>query len=139
MAFPPVKVEGLAEFRRDLKQMGTALPKELRLGFKKIADHVADDTRSSFSGRGGVAPKVAASVKSSAQQTGAAVQFGGDQYPWAMGAEFGSSQFTQFPSWRGSGQDAGYSFYPSIRKAREHIVDDVAQMLDHVARLAFPE
>jgi hypothetical protein len=45
------------------------------------------------------------------------VQYGGT--PWAMGAEFGSIVYGQFPEWRGNKEDAGYFFWPAIRDFRD--------------------
>jgi hypothetical protein len=45
------------------------------------------------------------------------VQYGGT--PWAMGAEFGSILYGQFPEWRGNKEDAGYFFWPAVRDFRD--------------------
>jgi len=45
------------------------------------------------------------------------VSYGGE--PGAMGAEFGSYQWGQFPAWRGNKEDAGYFFWPAIREFRD--------------------
>lgn len=45
------------------------------------------------------------------------VQYGGT--PWAMGAEYGSILYGQFPEWRGNKQDAGYFFWPAVRDFRD--------------------
>lgn len=52
------------------------------------------------------------------RQTGnGTVTYGG--VPGAMGAEFGSIVYGQFPEWRGNKQDAGYFFWPAIREFRD--------------------
>lgn len=45
------------------------------------------------------------------------VSYGGES--GAMGAEFGSIVFGQFPEWRGNKEDAGYFFWPAIRDFRD--------------------
>ena len=45
------------------------------------------------------------------------VQYGGT--PWAMGAEYGSILYGQFPEWRGNKEDAGYFFWPAVRDFRD--------------------
>jgi hypothetical protein len=58
------------------------------------------------------------------QQVGnGTVAYGGQ--PGAMGAEFGSYQWGQFPEWRGNRQDAGYFFWPAIREFRD---DDMVNL-----------
>jgi len=51
------------------------------------------------------------------QTGGGTVSYGG--MPGAMGAEFGSYVYGQFPAWRGNKQDAGYFFWPAIREFRD--------------------
>jgi hypothetical protein len=51
------------------------------------------------------------------QLGGGTVSYGG--MPGAMGAEFGSILYGQFPEWRGNKQDAGYFFWPAIREFRD--------------------
>ena len=151
MAEDRIRVDGLKEFRRELKALDAQWPKELRTANKEAADIVAEGTRSSFLSRPGVAPKVAASVKALAQQTGAAVQIGGDRWPFALGSEFGGGKFgagrpsprgghtTQFPAWRGSGPGAGYSLYPTFRAKREEVIETYGRAIDRLTARAFPD
>lgn len=134
-----IDVVGLKDFQRELRQMDKAWAKELRVANKKAAEPIAKDTRSSFASRPGVAPKVAASVKVLAEQRSASIKIGGDKYPYAMGSEFGSIQFKQFPPHRGSGSEAGYSLYPSIRSNRENVINVYGDLIDEVAKAAFPK
>lgn len=136
-----VYVEGLREFRKAIKDVSDDLPKELRKGLKTIAEVIAGRTRQAFEAGPGVAPKVAGSVKARAQQAGASVQFGGPAVPFAWGAEFGGQRrptTKQFQPWRGSGNSAGYMFYPTVRVEREHLADDVAELIDRLTHEAFP-
>lgn len=135
MAGESIKVEGLTDFRRELKALDASLPKEIQKANKRAAEIVADKARASFAARGGVAPKVAPSVKALASQRYAAVRIGGPQYPYAMGAEWGSNRFRQFDPSRGK---QGYSLYPTIRKERDAIVDRMGDALEDIARRAFP-
>lgn len=113
-----VNVEGLTELRKALKAVSADAPKELRAAHKEVADIVAGDARSLAYGLGGVAAKVAPSIKASGTQAGAATALGGSSYPFAAGAEFGGRgrpTTQQFQPWRGSGSGAGYFVYPAIR------------------------
>jgi hypothetical protein len=137
-----VRIEGLADFRRELKALSEALPGELRDLNKEIADKVAGTARSSFQGRSGSAPKVAGTVKSYGQATGAAVAIGGGSTiggQVAMGNEFGSVAHKQFPAWRGNDAGAGYSLYPAIRRGTSDIEDTYGDRLERLARRAFPD
>lgn len=133
-----VRVEGLREFLSELRRVDAEFPKQIRQANKDVAEAVAVKTRASFSSRAGVAPKVAPSVKSYAQQRSAQIQIGGSRFPFAMGSEFGSVRYRQFPAWRGSDSGAGYSLYPTIRENREEIERTYLQAVDQVTRRAFP-
>lgn len=138
MAVEKIRVDGLKDLRAELKKLDATFPKELRLRTKKVADGVADATRASFASRGGVAPKVAASVKALAQQTGAQIKIGGARFPFALGSEFGSVRYKQFPTFKGSGPAAGYSLYETIRDRRQQIIEEYADMLEDLTAEAFP-
>lgn len=138
MALEPVQIIGLREFLAELRTVDSTLPRQIGKASKAAADLAASRTRASFSARSGVAPKVADSVRSSGLQRAAYVQIGGDAYPFALGSEFGSVRFKQFPSYRGSGGDAGYSLYPSVRASREEIVAIYGDSVIDALRRAFP-
>lgn len=130
-----VRVEGLNELNRALRQMGgPELQKELKEAGKTVAEKVASDARTNAMSLGGVAAKVAPSIKASARNTGAGVRFGGAKYPFAGGAEFGSLQFKQFKPWRGNTSDAGYFLYPSIRSNSDTIADEYLSAVEDLAR-----
>lgn len=130
-----VRVQGLNELNRALREMGGPdLQKELKAAGKVVADKVANDARSKAMSLGGVAAKVAPSIKSSARNTGAGVTFGGAKYPMAGGAEFGSIQFKQFKPWRGNTSDAGYFLYPAIRDNSDEIAEEYLSAVEDLAR-----
>lgn len=139
MADDAVRIEGLKDFVRELREVDKAFPKELRLAGKDIAEGVAGKTRASFAGGSGSAPKAAPSVKAGATQTGAYVRIGGDAYPTALGNEFGSVRYKQFPAWRGSDAGAGYHLYPTIRASGDEIEKRYMEAIDRVAAKAFPD
>lgn len=130
-----VRVAGLNELNRALRNMGgKELQKELKAAGKAVADKVADDARAGAMSLGGVAAKVAPSIRASAQNTGAGVSFGGRAYPMAGGAEFGSIQYKQFKPWRGNTSDAGYFLYPAIRSNSDRIADEYLSAVEDLAR-----
>lgn len=129
-----VKVTGLAELNKALKALGPDVQKELKAANFEVGDMVAGDARSIALGLGGVAAKVAPSIKATKTQAGAAVSFGGAAYPFAGGAEFGSLKYKQFQPWRGNGSDAGYMVYPSIRQNVDRIEATYVDRLDDIMR-----
>lgn len=142
MTVDRIEVDGLKDLQRELRAVDKDFPKELRLANKGAAEIVADATRASFASRGGVAPKVAPSVKALAQQRSASVKIGGAKYPYAMGSEFGGRgrpRTRQFPPWRGNGEGAGYSLYESIRAQRDKVMDSYGDALDRLTKKAFPD
>ena len=88
-----VRVTGLAELNRALKALGPEVQKELKAANFEVGTMVADDAKSIAFGLGGVAAKVAPSIRATKTQAGAGVSFGGAAYPFAAGAEFGSLRY----------------------------------------------
>lgn len=77
-----VRIEGLTEFRRGLKELSTDLPKALRLAFNDAADLVVQDARPRIPSRTG---RAKGTVKARSTQTAARVVGGGSRavyYPW---------------------------------------------------------
>lgn len=78
----PIRVEGLAEFRRNLKQLNSDLPKALRLALNQAADIVVSDARPRVPKRTG---RAAASIRARSTQTAVRVAGGSARvayYPW---------------------------------------------------------
>ncbi|MGH9460369.1 MAG: hypothetical protein ACRD1X_04075 [Vicinamibacteria bacterium] len=147
-----VRVEGLAELSRVLKRMDSDLAKELRKANKDAAQVAATVSKSRALSVGGVAAKVAPTIRASAGVKSASVGFGGAQAPMAGGAEFGANRdrlrqrstgtyvgYRQFQPWRGSGRNAGYFVYPAIRDNENRIVEQYTDALDHLLRRTFPD
>jgi hypothetical protein len=160
MAGPePIRVAGLREWQRDLRTLGTELPRELRQANRQAAELIVDEARARAMALGGVAAKVAPSLKAQAQSTSASVKGGGSAYPMFGGAEFGAGRdsprrrrpherrghpvrgttlvgWRQFESWTGNGGDAGRFLYPAIRARQEDVIEfyaDVVTRLDQKA------
>ena len=129
-----VKVTGLAELNKALKALGPEVQSELKAAHFEVGSMVADDAKSIAYGLGGVAAKVAPSIKATKAAAGAAVSFGGAAYPFAGGAEFGSLRYKQFKTWRGSGSDAGYFVYPAIRQDADQIETTYVERIDDLMR-----
>jgi hypothetical protein len=129
-----IDVVGLRDLQRELRALDKTMPRELRKANIEAAEVVAQATRQSFSSRPGVAPKVAASVKALGQQRNASVRIGGPKYPYAMGSNFGSIRFKQFPAVK----HPDYSLYTSIRSERKEVLDTYDEALKRLTKKAFP-
>jgi len=129
-----VRVHGLNELNRALREMGPEFQKELKETNRSVAGFVAEDARAAAYSLGGVAAKVAPTVKAAGGTTWAGVSMGGSAYPMAGGAEFGSLAFKQFKPWRGNGSDAGYFLYPAIRQDVDRIESEYSKALDRLLK-----
>lgn len=129
-----VRVTGLVELNKALKALGPEVQKELKAANFEVGSMVADDAKSIAFGLGGVAAKVAPSIKATKTAAGAAVSFGGAAYPFAAGAEFGSHRYKQFKPWLGNGSDAGYFVYPAIRQDADQIESTYVERIDDIMR-----
>lgn len=124
---------GLREARREMEKVAPGLRKELKGGYRQIADVVAADARGRASSQGGVAAKVAPTIRAGATATGAYVAFGRGQ-EFAHGAEYGSLRYKQFKGWRGNGPEAGWFYYPSVRAKSEQVTEHLDRIADKVMR-----
>lgn len=134
-----VRIEGLRELNKALKELGPDFPREMRKVNKEVATGVKDHAIRNALGQGGVAAHVAPSLKSSAGVNSAAVSLGGAAHPAAGGAEFGGQRrptTQQFKPWRGSDSNAGYFLYPAIRDDADHIYNDYLEALDDLVHRA---
>lgn len=132
-----IEVEGLNQLRKDLKAVDGKLVKELGQAYKQIGDMVITAASARAAGLGGVAAKSAQALKATARSTEVTIRLDGQRFPYALGAEFGGSQ-AQFKPWRGSGPDAGYFLYPTIRSDSQKILDAFNEAIDKATKLAFP-
>lgn len=129
-----VNVEGLAELRRALKAVSADAPRELNAAAKDVAGIVADDARGTAAGLGGVAAKVAPSIKPSGTARGGAINIGGPAYPMAGGAEFGGQGRPTTQQFKPHLGRTGYFVYPSIRSNADRIADTFSDKLDDLMR-----
>jgi len=107
-------IEGLKDFLKDVGVLPSQMARAEQVFMTIAAATVIAQAKSIAMGEG--RQQVAASQ--TLQQMGQGiVQYGGT--PWAMGAEFGSIVYGQFPEWRGNKSDAGYFFWPAVRDFRD--------------------
>lgn len=124
-----VRIEGLSQVQKALRNADRELAKGLATEQRKLADFVVGKAEARAAGQGGVAAKVArgGALKAKGEQRFAKVVLDGGRFPFVFGAEFGAVQYRQFKPWRGNqytdplGQEVGYFLHPTLRAEREHI------------------
>lgn len=81
-----IKVEGLRELQRSLKQLSADLPKVLRIALNQAAEIVVSDARPKVPQRSG---RAAATVKARSTRTEVRVSGGGNRAPYYPWLDFG--------------------------------------------------
>lgn len=145
-----IRVEGLREIARALRNLDRALPRELRKTNLDAARHVAGAAKVAATSLGGVAAEAAPSIRALATATSASVRLGDARHPYALGAEFGAHHdrarptrrgvvrgWNQFPEWTGNGRTAGRFLFPTVRGELPEVVDLYAEMLADLADRLF--
>jgi len=149
MPAPGVKVEvtGVRELNKALKKVDTNLSKELKTGFKGIAQHVVDRVKPKVPRRSG---KAASSYKARGTQRGGAIAFGGTKAEYAPWLDFGggkagargvtsSDPIGHKKSTTGFKRPfikEGRYLYPTIVEERDEIIHMTDQLVEHVVKSA---
>lgn len=127
-----IRIDGLKQFRANLKAMDSALPKALRLAFNEAADIVVTDARGRVPARSGNAR---GSVKARSTQTYSRVVGGGNKapyYPWLdFGGRVGRNRSVRRPFIK----DGRY-IYDAYHRNRNRYVEVLQDALVQVAREA---
>lgn len=133
-----VRVEGLRELDRALKELGPDTRAALKETSKDVAEREASRVRSAASGMGGVSAKAAPSISARASFQSAGLAFGGSAYPFAAGAAFGGQgrpTTQQFPPWR----QGGYWPFPQIGADSGDITDAYVDAVNRIIAHNFPD
>jgi hypothetical protein len=151
-----VGVVGLAELRRRLKAIDDSLDDIITVANKKTADMVRAkaEAKAGSLGRPG-AVRSAATMKVTQSPKFASLRLGNKATPGALGEEFGAYRnivrptrrrkqttmlgWNQFQGWRGSGQGAGYYFWPTVRDNADEIRQVHEAELQRLLNLHFPD
>lgn len=123
-----VKVTGDKEAADALAQLEHGLEPALEQASATVAQTVKERAHANALGLGGVAGKAAPALSVEDGEEAAAVALDGDQYPFALGAEFGAIRYKQFDTWRGA--EDGYFLYPAIRETEETNADAFEAAVD---------
>ena len=152
MAGPAVEVEGLAEFRRQLKAVDKAWTKELTKAHRALGVQVRDWSRAEARSMGGPFAKFAGKINAGGRATGAwagiqpvanAVFWGAKKHTgWYSRPRFFDSS-AQHPPWVGNSWDVGgtdgpYAINRTIRNRSDEIVERFGVLIDQICRDAFP-
>lgn len=151
-----VEIEGLKEFRKDLKALGPEWPKALRKQYKEISDHVAVRASSRASALGGVHAKAAPKIKGYATAANASVGVasGGVASVGVWGAKKHTGWYAkpwfvesppQHPKWVGNSWEPGvagqgpYAVNDAIAAELPYIEEAFGAVIDDVTERAFPD
>lgn len=130
-----VDIEGLREFRRDLKAMGKAYEKGLNDELKNVAAPIAREAKRRYRMLHAVSRRKRGSqrgIRASASGGRAKVVIGSVRYPYLLGQEWGSRKWPQFPPATQSKppDQRGYFFWPSVVAGRKKLMEDVEKLVD---------
>lgn len=86
MVAEPIRIDGLAQFTRDLKKLDNDLPKAVRVALNEAVDLVVDYAQPRVPSRSGRARR---SIRSKSTRTEARVSGGGKRVPYYGWLDFG--------------------------------------------------
>lgn len=128
----PIKVEGLAEFNRNLRNLDSDLPKALRLAHNEAASIVVDYAKPRVPKRTG---RAAGTVKAKSTRTESRVSGGSKRAPWYPWLDFGGKVGINKSVSRPFYSDGRY-LYPALAARRDEIQEALESALIDVARQA---
>lgn len=128
----PIKIEGLADFSRNLRKLNNDLPKALRVAHNQVAQIVVDWAQPKVPRISG---RAAQSVKAKSTRTESRVQGGGARapyYPWLdFGGKVGRKKSVKRPFIK-----TGRYIYAGLSANYDQIEDMLVRSLLDVARAA---
>lgn len=131
-----IRVTGLKELRKGLKEADATFPKQLQRANKSIAAELVPEARAAMAGHSPRAgSRAIGTIRALASGTRAQIAGGSNGVPWYMGHEWGSIRFKQFPV----KNPEGYALYPTIKANRARMIERYGEVLDELLRSAFPE
>lgn len=127
-----VKVTGIVELQKALREIDKELPKELAAGLAEAADIVARAARQKMPVKTG---RAVASVKVRKQQRGAALAYGGSKAPYAPWLDFGGS-VGRHKSIHRPVITGGRYIYPALKEHDVEVRAKVDEVLERMAKKA---
>jgi hypothetical protein len=110
--FLKVDATAFTDLLAEIKAFEDDIPEIMRLTETQVAEQLISKAKKRAGQLGHVAPKAAESLRvvDSSKQS-IRIMYGGNEWPYAMGAEFGSNHFHQFRSYRMAGYFVGQAVY----------------------------
>lgn len=129
----PIKIKGVREFQKALKDMDGETQKQLRVVFNSVAETIASATRRKVPS--GPSGKAKGSVKVASSQREAKVKAGGNKAPYYPWLDFGGKTGRNKSIKRRFLTDGRY-MYPTYRANRDSIQKALEKGLVDLARNA---
>lgn len=131
-AIDPIKVQGLAEFNRNLRRLDKDLPKALRLAHNEAAQIIVDWAKPKVPRKSG---RAAGSVKAKSTRTESRVQGGSKRAPYYPWLEFGGRVGPRRSVHRPFIKEGRY-LYPALGANYDKFAELLTEKLIDVAREA---
>lgn len=135
-----IRIKDIGRFTGALKQVNRNVGNELKGGFKKIAESVAEKTRSKVARKSG---RAAGSITARGKQKGAAIAVGGQKAPYYPWLDFGGSTgrgHIPGKAWSGAIKrpmvPSGRYLYPTIKQEGPTIRRETDKLLERVVKNA---
>ncbi|MEU4675739.1 HK97 gp10 family phage protein [Micromonospora sp. NPDC023737] len=133
MVAEAIRIDGLAQFSRNLRKLDNDLPKAIRLAGNEAAELVVKGAKSSMPKRSG---RAARTVKAKSTRTAARVSSGSARVPYVPWLDYGGEGRKRGrPAYRTFKKDGRY-VYPSFYRQRDEIQRVLEQGLLRVAKSA---
>lgn len=128
----PIKIEGLAEFNRNLKKLDADLPKVLRLAHNEAAGLIVDYAKPRVPRKTG---RAAGTVKARSTRTESRVSGGSKRVPWYAWLDFGGRVGRSRSVARPFIKQGRY-LYPALSAQYDKFAELLTEKLIDVARQA---
>lgn len=124
-----IRIRGLAEFNRSLRQLDKSAPKALRLVANEAAESVVKDAQ-------GEVPKLtgnaSASIRAASTRTSARVKGGGAKVPYYGFLDYGGNVGRQHATHREFVKSGRY-LYPAFSRNRDKVEESLGKGLKDIA------
>lgn len=127
-----LRVVGLVDLQKALRDVDKDLPKELAAGLAEAAEIVASAARAKMPQRTG---RAAGAVKAKKAQRAATIAMGGTAAPYGPWLDFGGSVGRQKMTKRPFFKEGRY-IYPTLRQKRAEVAAKIDEVLKEMAKKA---
>jgi hypothetical protein len=131
MGSDQIRIEGLKEFQRALRDMDKALPKQIRLILNDATALVIDTARPRMPSKTG---RARGSLKARSSQREARVALGGTRAPYTPWLDFGGEGKVKGRPPARPFIKKGRYLYPALESRRDEITERMSEGLDQLGR-----